>query len=152
MRQVIVAASLSFSLCVTMLAVTGCGQISNLIAQTSASNGSAATTGNIDQGDNGPRMISYSQSRVEHLATWTEVGGARYNPPNNDWSDAAKIIDWGITIQGPKAAQTTIALNKAGIISVYYTDPNRQKVGGPEYTNDESTFAHDCANNRILIT
>jgi hypothetical protein len=57
-----------------------------------------------------------------------------------------------MTGQGPGNAQLIDELNSAGIKSVYYTDPNRQKVGGPEYSNDESTFAHDCAGNRILIT
>lgn len=32
-----------------------------------------------------------------------------------------------------------------------YTDPNRVYDGSPEYSNDESEFAHDCSNNRITM-
>jgi hypothetical protein len=43
------------------------------------------------------------------------------------------------------------AFHAAGIKTMYYTDPNRTHVGTPMYTKDESTFAHDCNNNRILV-
>jgi hypothetical protein len=47
--------------------------------------------------------------------------------------------------------QTGAAVEAAGIISALYTDPNRVAPGGPMYTSDESTFAHDCSNNRITV-
>lgn len=102
--------------------------------------------------DEGIRMTSRSPQRVEHVVTWVEVGGQFYNPKNVNWNKVAPYADWAITIQGPDAAKMTVALNAAGINSVYYTDPNRQEPGGPEYTQDEATFAHDCSGNRILIT
>jgi hypothetical protein len=43
------------------------------------------------------------------------------------------------------------AFDAAGIKTILYTDPNRTYVGQPMYTNDESTFAHDCNGNRITI-
>ena len=43
------------------------------------------------------------------------------------------------------------AFHAAGIKTIYYTDPNRSHVGTPMYTKDESTFAHDCNGNRIVI-
>ncbi|HEY7979872.1 MAG TPA: hypothetical protein VID19_00190, partial [Candidatus Eremiobacteraceae bacterium] len=43
------------------------------------------------------------------------------------------------------------AFHAAGIKTMYYTDPNRSHKGTPMYTHDESTFAHDCNNNRIQV-
>jgi hypothetical protein len=43
------------------------------------------------------------------------------------------------------------AFAAAGIKTVFYTDPNRSHVGTPMYTNDESTFAHDCNGVRITV-
>jgi hypothetical protein len=43
------------------------------------------------------------------------------------------------------------AFHAAGIKTMYYTDPNRSHTGTPMYTKDETTFAHDCNNNRILV-
>jgi len=43
------------------------------------------------------------------------------------------------------------AFDAAGIKTILYTDPNRTYVGQPMYTNDESTFAHDCRGNRITV-
>ena len=43
------------------------------------------------------------------------------------------------------------AFAAAGIKTMLYTDPNHTAPGDPLYTNDETTFAHDCSNNRITI-
>ena len=43
------------------------------------------------------------------------------------------------------------AFDAAGIKTILYTDPNRTYVGQPMYTQDESTFAHDCSGNRITV-
>ena len=149
MRQAIASAVLSFLFCSIAVFETSCSQ-SSIGAPTPATLTEPASGGSDSFGPQ--RMTSGSPQRVEHLTTWTETGGTFYNPPNDDWSIASQYIDWGITIQGPKAAKLTKTLNDAGIISVYYTDPNRQKTKGPEYTNDESTFAHDCNGDRIVIT
>jgi hypothetical protein len=93
-----------------------------------------------------------SGGRTEHITSWTMVGGPDYNAPNGDYSVIAPYVDYAMTGQGPANSLLIDELNSAGVKSVYYTDPNRQKVNGPEYTTDETTFAHDCSNNRILIT
>lgn len=43
------------------------------------------------------------------------------------------------------------SLRSAGVKTMLYTNPNRQAPGGPMYTSDESTFAHDCNGNRITF-
>jgi hypothetical protein len=43
------------------------------------------------------------------------------------------------------------AFDAAGIKTILYTDPNRSYVGSPMYNSDETTFAHDCNGNRILV-
>ena len=78
------------------------------------------------------RMDGTSPQRVEHLTTWLAVGGPGYNAPGGNYSAIAPYVDWALTRQGPSAAKILNELNAAGIISVYYTDPNRQNVGGPE--------------------
>jgi hypothetical protein len=60
---------------------------------------------------------------------------------------AARYLTWAIA--QPKDTNSFAAV---GIKTLLYTDPNRTAVGDPMYTNDETTFAHDCSNNRITIT
>jgi hypothetical protein len=43
-------------------------------------------------------------------------------------------------------------LSAVGIKTMIYTNPNRTLPGQPEYSNDESTFAHDCSGNRIATS
>jgi hypothetical protein len=43
------------------------------------------------------------------------------------------------------------AYDAAGIKTILYTDPNRTYVGQPMYTQDETTFAHDCNGVRITV-
>jgi hypothetical protein len=152
MRQATASSIFSFcAACVAALALSSCGGHSFVFG--SPSGGYAPTAGQVQPpSDVDIHMTSNAPGRTEHLTTWVEVGGMFYNPPHDDWAKVAPFIDWAITIQGPKAAEMTTDLNSAGIHSVYYTDPNRQRTDGPEYTNDESTFAHDCSGNRILIT
>jgi hypothetical protein len=63
-----------------------------------------------------------------------------------DRSVAARYLTWAIV--QPLDANSFSAV---GIKTMLYTDPNRTSVGDPMYTNDETTFAHDCSNNRITI-
>jgi hypothetical protein len=49
------------------------------------------------------------------------------------------------------ATQDNAAAQAAGIKTVMYSDPNRVYKGMPEYSHDETTFAHDCSYNRITI-
>lgn len=59
---------------------------------------------------------------------------------------AAQYLTWASVL--PHDANAFAA---AGIKTMLYSDPNRTSVGDALYTNDESTFAHDCSNNRITI-
>ena len=59
---------------------------------------------------------------------------------------AAKYLTWAAVL--PKDAN---AFSAAGIKTLLYSDPNRTSPGDPLYTSDETTFAHDCSNNRITI-
>ena len=61
-------------------------------------------------------------------------------------TQAAPYLDWA-EVQGADAN----AFFAAGIKTMLYTDPNRTYPGQPMYTNDESTFAHDCSGNRIIV-
>jgi hypothetical protein len=62
------------------------------------------------------------------------------------WSTAAKYINWAET-----GIQDATAIHDAGIKTMAYVDPNRTTVGtgDPMLTATESTFAHNCANDRI---
>jgi hypothetical protein len=46
---------------------------------------------------------------------------------------------------------TSVAVKLEGIKGALYTDPNRVAPGNLMWTNDESTFAHDCYGNRITV-
>jgi hypothetical protein len=47
--------------------------------------------------------------------------------------------------------QTGALVKSAGIKSALYSDPNRVAPGTLMWTDNESTFAHDCSNNRITV-
>lgn len=61
-------------------------------------------------------------------------------------TQVAPYLDWA-EVQGADAN----AFSQAGMKTVLYTDPNRVTPNDPMYTNDESTFAHDCSGNRITV-
>lgn len=60
------------------------------------------------------------------------------------WSTMAPMLDWAWVT----GAQSTGA-RLAGVHTILYTNPNRQTRGGDMWTDDESTFAHDCYGHRI---
>jgi hypothetical protein len=59
---------------------------------------------------------------------------------------ARPYLDWA-SVTVPDSNR----FSHAGIKTIYYTDPNRVSPGQKLYTSDESTFAHDCAGDRITI-
>lgn len=63
------------------------------------------------------------------------------------WSSAAPYLNWAET-----GTADATAIHNAGIKTMYYVDPNRTQSGGPMYTSDESTFAHDCSGKRVVDT
>jgi len=58
----------------------------------------------------------------------------------------APYVNWGLVGPGDNAPAQAV-----GIKTIIYTDPNRVNDGMPEYSNDETEYAHDCSNNRITI-
>jgi len=57
---------------------------------------------------------------------------------------AARWLTWAETdIPGSQAIQ------RFGVKTMLYTDPNRTIRGERDYTNDESAFAHDCFGQRV---
>ncbi len=77
-----------------------------------------------------------------HVITFaTEDFAGQFDPVK-----AAQYLDY--VAVGLKDAN---AFHAAGIKTIYYTDPNRTHKGTPMYTNDETTFAHDCNGNRITL-
>lgn len=81
----------------------------------------------------------------KHVLSEDYLGG-RYGTHSISWSQA---VPWVNYAQTSGADATAIAAY--GIKTQMYVDPNRSisGVGDPMYTSDESTFAHDCAGNRI---
>jgi hypothetical protein len=57
---------------------------------------------------------------------------------------AARWLTWAETdIPG------SVLVRRYGIKTMLYTDPNRSMRGDQEFSSNESTFAHDCAGDRI---
>lgn len=82
----------------------------------------------------------------KHLLTADYLGGY-YGSHSIAWSTAAHYLNWASTNQ-----VDANAISGAGIKTMYYTNPNRTQSTDPMFTSDETTFAHDCNNNRITTT
>lgn len=78
----------------------------------------------------------------KHVLTWAAIVQSNNISP----TAIAPYIDWAV-VNVPDAN----AFSAAGIKTVLYTNPNRTSPGGKMYTEDESTFAHDCNGSRITI-
>jgi len=83
---------------------------------------------------------------ISHVLTWDtdDLGPDTIGPSP---AAVARYVNALLTVPSTGAS----AVN-AGIMSVLYTDPNRVAPGDPMYTSDETTFAHDCNNQRITVT
>jgi len=66
--------------------------------------------------------------------------------PSFSWDQIAPYVNYSVVAPANNAAAQAV-----GIKTIIYTDPNRVYSTMPEYSNDETTFAHDCSNNRITI-
>lgn len=77
-----------------------------------------------------------------HVLTYAIV----FHKYNISPSQATPFLNWA-EVQGADAN----AFSQAGMKTVLYTDPNRAAPGDPIYSNDETTFAHDCSGNRITV-
>jgi len=60
---------------------------------------------------------------------------------------AASYAPWVTWAEASVNTATTLA--SVGIKTMMYANPNRERPGDPLYTNDESTFAHDCNGVRV---
>lgn len=61
-----------------------------------------------------------------------------------DASVAARWLTWSET-----DIPTSLLLRSLGVKTILYTDPNRIMKGDPDYTSDETAYAHDCSGSRI---
>jgi hypothetical protein len=82
---------------------------------------------------------------MTHVVTWQDDTGLQN--PSFTWAQIAPYVNWSVVSPGDNANAQAV-----GIKTVLYTDPNRVDANSPEYSNDETEFAHDCSNNRITIT
>jgi hypothetical protein len=100
------------------------------------------------QGINGVVRLNASPAPIKqlHVYTWDAVGipGGTYNIT---MAQAAPWLNYVMTSPALSPAAKAV-----GMTTVLYSDPNRQFPGDVMWTNDETTFAHDCNNNRISIS
>ncbi|HXW76407.1 MAG TPA: hypothetical protein VEJ20_03265 [Candidatus Eremiobacteraceae bacterium] len=82
----------------------------------------------------------------KHIVTMDWLGGSSGTRAVT-WAQAAPHTTWAFT-----GAKDSVAIRAAGIETLYYTQPNRQAPGDPEYTTENSTFSHDCGGSRIVST
>jgi hypothetical protein len=78
-----------------------------------------------------------------HVHTWQDLASGDGNHLSS-WNQTTPWLDYADT-----DAQDSLAMHDAGLTVAFYTVPNREGPGDPMYSNDESTFAHDCAGKRI---
>jgi len=78
-----------------------------------------------------------------HVQTWQNLATGDGNHLSG-WEEATPWLNFVDT-----NAQDSLGMHQAGLTVAFYTVPNREGPGDPMYTNDESTFAHDCNGNRI---
>ncbi|HXW76609.1 MAG TPA: hypothetical protein VEJ20_04290 [Candidatus Eremiobacteraceae bacterium] len=134
MRQVVVR-------CLAMLAsagiVAGCSQHAQSVLP-AMSNSHALSIHNAQAT---PPPIT-----TTHVLTWDALGSCCDTTTVTD-AQAAVWLTWVMS-----SVNDSAGFQAAGIQTMYYTQPNRQAVGGPEYTSDTTTFAHDCNGNLIYDT
>lgn len=82
----------------------------------------------------------------KHVQTWGNVGESG----GTDRVTMAQAAPWLTYVLTTPALSS--AAREAGIKPVAYTDPNRQAPGGPMWTQNEATFAHDCSGHRITVS
>jgi hypothetical protein len=84
----------------------------------------------------------------KHVMTYQFFGvnGVPKGYPHVKTQVAGRWVTWAMS--SPRLAS---ALSAAGMVVVYYTDPNRVAPRDKEYSNDERQFAHDCGGRRIRV-
>ena len=99
-----------------------------------------------------PSLVSQAGQAIHdatvrnHLLTWLIIGA----PGGTYKVGPAQVAQWvDYTMTTP--ALSVIA-KAVGMKTAIYTNPNRTHPGDLMYTNDETTFAHDCNGRRIHIS
>lgn len=64
--------------------------------------------------------------------------------PSFSWNQIAQYVNWSVVQPADNAPAQAV-----GIKTIIYTDPNRVFSPMPEFSNDETEYAHDCSNNRV---
>lgn len=127
-----------FAACVALATFAGC----SFSGTPNPHNGVAATRSALGREFGPDQHLLRGFTVPNHVLTWDWYTYTGEVDPNV----VAPYVDYA-AVQAPDAN----AFDAAGIKTVLYTDPNRTYAGQPMYTKDESTFAHDCRGNRILI-
>jgi hypothetical protein len=80
-----------------------------------------------------------------HVLTWLTIGepGGTYKV---DPTQVAQWVDYTMTTPA-----LSVVAHAVGMKTLIYTDPNRVNSHSLMWTNDESTFAHDCKGKRITV-
>jgi hypothetical protein len=86
-----------------------------------------------------------ASSIPKHVLSWDTLGKGYFTTTVSD-AQASQWLSWVMT-----SASDSAGFHSAGVKTMYYTQPNRQGPGGPEYSTDETTFAHDCNGERIAL-
>jgi hypothetical protein len=121
------------TVCATALSLAGCSDVATQRAVLPAAEKHADRT----------RFPSHFDRTVpNHVLTWIWLDHTNNVVP----AQAAPYVDWAVV-----PASDANAFAAVGIKTVLYTDPNRTYVGQPMYSQNGSTFAHDCAGRVITI-
>jgi hypothetical protein len=126
---------LSFAVCLVLCTASGCAHdaaIPHASTQTLRAESARAT--------NVASILASGR-----LKTWMNV------PAVNSWDgnpNLRAMLDYAVVNQSKSAGQQSQRLFELGVATIEYTNPNRQAASGdpnPEYSNDESTFAHPAS-------
>ena len=88
---------------------------------------------------------THQSTNMNHVLTWLIIG----SPGGTTKVKPDQVVQW-VDYTMTKQADSVIA-HALGMKTIFYTDPNRVAKNDLMYTNDETTFAHDCAGNRITV-
>jgi hypothetical protein len=124
--------------CAAALSLAGCTSTGAPHPQTGSASTLGARAGSFTRARSAIRGLGVPN----HVLTWDWYNNAGEVDPQV----AAPYLDYA-AVQHADAN----AFDAAGIKTILYTDPNRTYVGQPMYSNDESTFAHDCNGARITV-
>ncbi len=122
---------------VVVVAVALCGCSASMLSSGSSAVRSTSARQSV--------LHSASQSiPMTHLLDFEVIGQAGHRTTLS-WSEISPYL----TADEPDNASESNAAAAAGEQVGWYTDVAIQHADGPLYTRDETTFAHDCSNDRV---